>query len=103
MSVNCLPGPAVPAWAGFSFLVFAGVVGLGARAGGDCKRSPSRWAVAAIGAAVAVAAAVFLLRRAARGPFIAIVACAGITAVGGSRSANPVWFGMLLVVGVGAR
>jgi signal transduction histidine kinase len=48
---------------------------------------------------VAVAAAIFLLLR--RGPALlyAAVACAGITAVGGSRSANPVWFAMLLIVG----
>ena len=56
--------------------------------------------MAAIGAAVAVAAAALLLAAAAcRLLLYAVVACAGITAVGGSRSANPVWFAMLLIVG----
>ena len=55
--------------------------------------------VAAIAAAVAVAAVVFLLRRPPAALLYAVVACAGITIVGDSRSANPVWFGMLLVVG----
>ena len=52
-----------------------------------------------IGAAVALAAAILLLLRRVPAPLYAVVACAGITAVGGSRSANPVWFAMLLIVG----
>jgi signal transduction histidine kinase len=79
------------------FLVYAGFVGLGLGLG-RLQEQPPPAGVAAIGAAVAVAAAVFLLRR-RLAPLYAVVACAGITAVGGSRSANPVWFAMLLVVG----
>jgi len=80
-----------------SFLVFTGVVGLGLGLA-RLQKEPPPVGVAAIGAAVAVTAAVFLLRRRRPAPLYAVVACAGITAVGGSRSANPVWFGMLMVV-----
>ncbi|MFY9930010.1 MAG: histidine kinase [Streptosporangiaceae bacterium] len=90
--------PVLPSGVGrASFLVFTGVVGLGL-ALGQLKEQPPA-GVAAIGAAVAVAAAVFLLLRRRPAALSAVVACAGITAVGGSRSANPVWFAMLLVVG----
>ena len=78
--------------------MFAAVVGLGLWLG-RLKEQPLPAGVAAIGAAVAVTAVVFLLLRRRPAPLYAVVACAGITAVGGSRSANPVWFAMLLVVG----
>jgi len=96
MSVNA--GPVLPLGVGrASFTVFACVVGLGLGLGRLKEQPPA--GVAATGAAVAVAAAVFLLRRRRSAPLYAVVACAGITAVGGSRSANPVWFGVVLVVG----
>jgi signal transduction histidine kinase len=95
MSANACP--VLPIGVGrASFLVFAGVVGLGVGLG-RLQDQPPPVGVAAIGAAVAVTAAAFLLRRRSELPYAA-VACAGITAVGGSRSANPVWFGMLLIV-----
>jgi signal transduction histidine kinase len=96
MSVNACP--ALPFGVGrASLLVFAGVVGLGLGLG-RLQEQPPSLGVAAISAAVAVAAAVFLLRR-PPAPLCAVIACAGITLIGGSRSANPVWFGILLVVG----
>jgi signal transduction histidine kinase len=96
MSVNACP--VLPSGMGrASFLVFAGVVGLGLGLG-RLQEQPPPVAVAAIGAAVAVAAAVFLLLGWRPTVLYAAVACTGITIVGGSRSANPVWFGILLVV-----
>jgi signal transduction histidine kinase len=97
MSVNSWPvlpfgvGPA-------RYAVFAGLIGLGLWLG-RLQEQPHPAVVAAIGAAVACAAAVFLLLRRRPALLYAVVACAGITAVGGSRSANPVWFAMLLIVG----
>jgi signal transduction histidine kinase len=79
------------------FAVFAAVVGLGLGLG-RLQEQPQPMVVAAIGAGVAVAAVVPLLLRRRPALLYATVACAGITAVGGSRSANPVWFGMLLIV-----
>jgi signal transduction histidine kinase len=96
MSVNACP--ALPFGTGRAgLLVFAGVVGLGLGLG-RLQDQPPPLGVAVIGAVVAVAAAVFLLRR-PPAPLYAVVACAGITIIGGSRSANPVWFAILLVVG----
>jgi signal transduction histidine kinase len=80
------------------FAVFAVVIGLGLWLG-RLQGQPPPVAVPAIGAAAAVAAAIFLLPRRQPALLYAVVACAGITAVGGSRSANPVWFAMLLIVG----
>jgi signal transduction histidine kinase len=80
------------------FAVFAGVVGLGLWLG-QLQKQPPPAGVAAIGATAALAAAVVLLMRRPPTLLYAVVACAGITAVGVSRSSNPVWFAMLLVVG----
>jgi signal transduction histidine kinase len=97
--MSVIASPVLPSGVGrASFLVFAGVVGLGLGLG-RLQEQPPPVGVAAIGAAVAVVAAAFLLMRHRPTVFYAVVACAGITIVGGSRSANPVWFGMLLVVG----
>ena len=97
MSVSA--GPVLPFGVGRAgFAVFAGVIGLGLWLG-RLQEQPPPVAVPAIGAAAAVAAAMFLLQRRQPALLYAAVACAGITAVGGSRSANPVWFGILLVVG----
>jgi signal transduction histidine kinase len=101
MSVDACPAlPFGAGRAGFlgALAVFAGVVGLGLGLG-RLQGYPPPAGVAATGAAVAVAAAVFLLLRRPPAPLYAVVACAGITTVGGSRSANPVWLGILLVLG----
>jgi signal transduction histidine kinase len=96
MSVSA--GPVLPFGVGRSgFAVFAVVIGLGLWLG-RLQEQPPPVAVPAIGAAAAVAAAIVLLLR-QPALLYALVACAGITAVGGSRSANPVWFAMLLIVG----
>ncbi len=97
MSVNACP--VLPSGVGRAgFAVFACVVGLGLWLG-RLQEQPPPVAGAAIGAAVALAAAIGLLLRRRPALLYAVVACAGITAVGGSRSANPVWFAMLLIVG----
>lgn len=86
--------------AGFfgALAVFAGVAGLGYGLG-RMQPHPPLAVVAAAGAAVAVASAAFLLMRRQPVVLYAVTACAGITATGGGRSANPGWFAILLVVG----
>ena len=99
MSVDACPVP--PFGVGrVGLAVFAGVIGLGLWLG-RLQKQPPPVAVPVIGAAVAVAvaAAALLLRQRLPTLLYAVAACAGITAVGGSRSANPVWFAMLLIVG----
>ena len=97
MSVSA--SPVLPFGVGRAgFAVFAVVIGLGLWLG-RLQEQPPPVAVPAIGAAAAVAAAMSLLLRRPPALLYAAVACAGITAVGGSRSANPVWFAMLLIVG----
>jgi signal transduction histidine kinase len=77
--------------------VFAAVVGVGLGFNWIIGDAPSA-AIEGPGAAVAVAAAVFLLLRRPWMPLFAVVACAAVTAIGGAQSANPGWFAILLVV-----
>jgi signal transduction histidine kinase len=86
--------------------VFAGVIGLGLGLG-RIQPDPPSLPVAAIAATGAIAAGVLLARQ--RPPLLAYAAAAtaGITVIGAARSANPVWFAMLLIAGwcalIGAR
>jgi signal transduction histidine kinase len=101
MSAETVPAPPLRMGRdGFlgALAIFVGVVGIGVGFNWITGDVPPVAAVAP-GAAVAVAAAVFLLLRWHPVPLFAVAACAGVTAVGGSQSANPGWFAILLVVG----
>jgi signal transduction histidine kinase len=82
---------------GGALAVFAAVVGVGLGFNWITGDAPSA-AIEGPGAAVAVAAAVFLLLRRPLMPLFAVLACAAVTAIGGAQSANPGWFAILLVV-----
>jgi signal transduction histidine kinase len=96
-------GPALPFSAGRASLwaavaVFAGIVALGFGLGQILPDPPSV-AVAVLAGLGAIAATAMLLQR--RLPLLgyAAVASVGITVIGDTRSANPIWFAMLLIGG----
>lgn len=102
MTVEASPVRPLPGRAGFlaAIGVFAAVVALGVGLG-RIQEHPPPIPVTVIAAVVATGMATLLL-RAQRPPLLlvyAAVASAGIAIVGDNRSANLVWFAMLLIAG----
>jgi signal transduction histidine kinase len=100
MTADAGPAWSFPGRASFwaTVTVFACILALGFGLGRTQPHPPSA-AVAAVAGVGATGATVLLLRRRQLQLVYAAAATAGIAVIGDSRSANPVWFVMLLIVG----
>jgi signal transduction histidine kinase len=100
MTADAGPAWSFPGRASFwaTVTVFACILALGFGLGRTQPHPPSA-AVAAVAGVGAGGATVLLLRRRQLQLVYAAAATAGIAVIGDSRSANPVWFVMLLIVG----
>jgi signal transduction histidine kinase len=100
MTLDADPAWSFPGRASFwaTVAVFGCLLGLGFGLGRAQPHPPSA-AVAALAGAGAVGATVLLLRGRRLLLVYAAAASAGIAFIGDGRSANPVWFAMLLIAG----